>query len=63
MSNLVKEPGNEKFRKVNLDNENIKKRIATINGGLSILKGAGFVKAEDGNYLAIEQSEINLPLL
>lgn len=54
IGNLIKDPSNEKFRKVNLDNEAIKKRIATINGGLSILKGAGFVKADDGNYLTIE---------
>lgn len=63
LGNLLKDPSNEKFRRVNLDNEAIKKRVSTINGGLSILKGAGFFKAEDGNYLTIEQSQVDSVLL
>ena len=58
---MLKDPTNEKFRKVNLDNEAIKKRVSTINGGLSVLKGAGFAKADDGNYLQVEA--INAPLV
>lgn len=54
IGNLLKDPSNEKFRRVNLDNEAIKKRVATLNGGLSILKGAGFVKSDEGNFLTIE---------
>ena len=44
---------------MNLDNEAIKKRVSTINGGLSILKGAGFAKSDEGNFLMIEQSQID----
>lgn len=60
LGNLLKDPSNEKFRKVNLDNEAIKKRVATINGGLSVLKGAGFTKAEDGNYLQVDTIDAKL---
>ena len=59
IGNLLKDPSNEKFRRVNLDNEAIKKRVSTINGGLSILKGAGFAKSDEGNFLTIEQSQID----
>jgi hypothetical protein len=45
----LKDPANEKFRRVNLDNEAIKKRVATINGALNILKGAGFDKSDEAN--------------
>lgn len=42
ISNILKNPTEEKFRKINLTNEAFQKRIGKINGGLSILKGAGF---------------------
>jgi hypothetical protein len=53
ISNVLKDPSNEKFRKVNLDNENIQKRVTKINGGLQILKGAGFKQSDEGNFLVI----------
>ena len=55
VGNLLKEPTNDKFRKVNLDNNAIKSRIATVNGGLNILRGAGFVKDEsgEGNFMVV----------
>ena len=55
ISNVLKDQANEKFRKVNLDNEAIQKRVSKVSGGLQILKGAGFNKAEDGNYLLLTQ--------
>lgn len=47
LTNALKEPAEEKFRKINLGNENFQKRVSKITGALSILKGAGFVE-EDG---------------
>ena len=55
ISNVLKDQANEKFRKVNLDSEAIQKRVGKISGGLQILKGVGFHKAEDGNYLMLTQ--------
>ena len=46
--NLIKDPDNDKFRKINLDNEAVQKRVTKINGGLQILKGCGFTEAKDG---------------
>lgn len=60
INNLIKDPANEKFRKVNLDNEAIQKRVSKVNGGLQILKGVGFQKAEDGNYLLMTQIDEKL---
>lgn len=54
INNAVKDPTNEKFLKVNLDNNAIKQRIATINGGLNILKGAGFENSDEGNFLVLK---------
>lgn len=55
--NAKKDPSNEKFRKINLDNENVQKRVGKINGGLAILKAVGFKQADDGNYMQL--AEVN----
>jgi hypothetical protein len=47
--NVMKDPENEKFRKINLDNEAVQKRVGKINGGLAILRGVGFEQATDGS--------------
>lgn len=59
--NLMKEPDNEKFRKINLDNEAVQKRVTKINGGMIILKGCGFTEAKDGtNSLVMEKVDKDL---
>jgi hypothetical protein len=47
LSNVLKEPDNDKFKKINLGNEAFNKRVGKITGGILILKGAGFVEQED----------------
>lgn len=46
ITNALANPTEEKFKKINLNNENFQKRVGKITGALSILKGAGF---EDNN--------------
>ena len=58
LKNVQKDPENEKFRKVNLDNAAVQTRVAKVNGGLALLKGVGFKQAEDGNYLIIENPDL-----
>ena len=53
IKNVQKDPENEKFRKVNLDNNAVQTRVAKVNGGLALLKAVGFKQADDGNYLII----------
>ena len=61
--NLLKDPDNEKFRRINLDNEAVQKRVTKINGGLLILKGAGFTEAADGtNFLEMVKVDKDLLL-
>ena len=40
--NVMKDPENEKFKKINCDNEAIQKRLSKVNGGLAIMRGVGF---------------------
>jgi hypothetical protein len=44
LTNALKDPNEEKFRRINLGNEAFQKRVGKVNGGLSILKGAGFAE-------------------
>jgi hypothetical protein len=44
LGNIMKDPQEEKFRKINLGNENFQKRVGKITGGLNILKGVGFIE-------------------
>lgn len=61
--NLLKDPDNDKFRRINLDNEAVQKRVTKINGGLMILRGAGFTNATDGtNFLVMEKVDKDLLL-
>jgi len=57
--NVVKDQNNEKYRKINLENNAVQTRVAKVNGGLAILKGVGFVDNPDGsNTLIIEKIDI-----
>lgn len=59
--NLVKDPQNEKFRRINLDNENIQKRLAKVNGGLAVMRGVGFKQNPDGsNTYIIEDPDMTV---
>ena len=52
ISNVIKDQNNEKFRRINLDNNAVKERVVKVNGGLAILKAVGFGPASDGtNFL------------
>jgi UBX domain-containing protein 1/4 len=42
LGNILKDPNEEKYKKINLTNEAFQKRVGKITGGLIILKGAGF---------------------
>lgn len=57
--NVVKDQNNEKYRKINLENNAVQTRVAKVNGGIAILKGVGFDNNPDGsNSLIIEKVDI-----
>ena len=56
----MKDPENQKFRKVSFDNAKVQERVGKVNGGLAILRGAGFKQATDGNYYIIEDPDVEV---
>ncbi|XP_047048989.1 plant UBX domain-containing protein 2-like [Lolium rigidum] len=51
LGNLLREPGNDKFRRVRLANPRIKDAVADREGGLDLLEAAGFAVGDEGGEL------------
>ena len=51
LTNVLKDPNEEKFKKINMTGDAFQKRVGKITGAVSILKGAGFV--EDDGFLTL----------
>lgn len=53
VGNVLKAPEEPKYRRVNLDNATIKKRLTSLVGGAEFLKACGWVKVEDADGRAL----------
>ncbi|KAM3275240.1 hypothetical protein ACQJBY_043915 [Aegilops geniculata] len=54
LGNLLKEPGNDKYRRVRLGNPRIKEAVADREGGLELLEAVGFtIGDESGELFAV----------
>jgi hypothetical protein len=51
LSNILKNPGEDKYKSIKLSNNAFHTRVGKINGGLAILKGAGFVENNEDNLV------------
>lgn len=62
LKNLLEKPQEEKFRTINLDNAAFRKRVASVLGGVALLKSVGYEKdAADGFLkLSVEQRDPEL---
>lgn len=58
LENINKNPQEEKFRKINLANENFQKKIGNFIGGIGILTECGF--AEENNFLLMKNPDCEL---
>jgi hypothetical protein len=54
LSNVANNPAEPKFRKVNLTNETFKAKVSSLQGGLALLKAAGFT--EEGESLVLGEA-------
>ena len=57
LTNVIKDPTNEKFLMINKENKAFKSRVGEIAGGIPILKAAGYQENED--MLVLAQVDIN----
>ncbi|CEG43169.1 thioredoxin 1 [Plasmopara halstedii] len=62
VKNLIEKPEEEKFRTINLVNPAFRKRVASLAGGVALLKSLGYAKDEtDGNLkLSVDKRDVEL---
>ncbi|XVF85423.1 hypothetical protein PTKIN_Ptkin17bG0117000 [Pterospermum kingtungense] len=57
LRNIVKEPGNDKFRKIRMSNPKIREAVGEVAGGVELLEFVGFeLKEEGGEMWAVMES-------
>lgn len=59
-TNLVKDPDDERFRHIKLDNNAFRTKVAPLRGGVSLLKAVGFVKDDDAGLLEIAREAVDV---
>uniref|UniRef100_A0A0E0CEA0 PUB domain-containing protein n=1 Tax=Oryza meridionalis TaxID=40149 RepID=A0A0E0CEA0_9ORYZ len=63
IANIVKNPEEEKFRRIRLNNPVFKERVGNLQGGVEFLELCGFMKLAISGYLVMPRDKINLALL
>ncbi|CCI46257.1 unnamed protein product [Albugo candida] len=63
LKNLIEQPDEEKFRSINLDNAAVRKRVASLVGGIAFLKALGYEKDESDNTLKLNIEKRDMELL
>lgn len=61
--NVVKNPDEEKFRKVRLSNQAFQDRVGELKGGIEFLELCGFEKTEDGEFLFMPREKVDIAVL
>lgn len=61
--NVVKNPDEEKFRKIRLSNQAFQDRVGGLKGGIEFLELCGFGKTEDGEFLFIPREKVDIAVL
>lgn len=54
----MKNPSEEKFRRINLSNENFRKKVGDMLGGIGILQETGF--SEENGFLVMKNIDSEL---
>ncbi|KAL0551399.1 hypothetical protein IC582_010485 [Cucumis melo] len=63
VGNVVKNPDEEKFRKIRLSNQTFQDRVGTLRGGIEFLELCGFEKIEGGEFLFLPRNKVDRAVL
>ncbi|XP_062192049.1 uncharacterized protein LOC133895615 isoform X2 [Phragmites australis] len=61
--NIVKNPAEEKFRRIRLSNPVFKDRVGSLPGGVEFLELCGFQRLSASGYLAMPRDKVDMALL
>ncbi|KAI6674428.1 hypothetical protein NL676_002334 [Syzygium grande] len=63
VGNVVKNPDNEKFRRIRLSNPAFQSRVGSLEGGVEFLELCGFEKIDGGKFLFLPRDKVDLAVL
>ncbi|PKA49628.1 hypothetical protein AXF42_Ash004169 [Apostasia shenzhenica] len=63
VGNVAKNPNEEKFRKIRLNNPTFQDRVGSFHGGVEFLEICGFEKQEDGEFLFLPRDKVDMAVL
>ncbi|XP_048138349.1 UBX domain-containing protein 1-like [Rhodamnia argentea] len=63
VGNVVKNPDNEKFRRIRLSNPVFQSRVGSLEGGVEFLELCGFEKIEGARFLFLLRDKVDLAVL
>ncbi|CAO2192217.1 unnamed protein product [Urochloa humidicola] len=63
IANIVKNPAEEKFRRIRLSNPIFKDRVGNLQGGIEFLELCGFKRLSASGYLVMPRDKIDMALL
>uniref|UniRef100_A0A2P2KFF2 UBA domain-containing protein n=3 Tax=Rhizophora mucronata TaxID=61149 RepID=A0A2P2KFF2_RHIMU len=63
IGNVAKNPGEEKFRKIRLNNQAFQDRVGSLKGGIEFLELCGFEKIEGDEFLFLSRDKVDMQVL
>ncbi|KAL6900907.1 hypothetical protein ACP4OV_005583 [Aristida adscensionis] len=63
VANIVKNPAEEKFRRIRLSNPVFKDRVGNLQGGIEFLELCGFQRLRASGYLVMPKEKVDMALL
>ncbi|XP_061355481.1 uncharacterized protein LOC133300012 [Gastrolobium bilobum] len=63
VGNVVRNPEEEKFRKIRLTNQSFQERVGALNGGIEFLEICGFEKIDGGEFLFLPRDKVEIAVL
>ncbi|KAG5254289.1 ubiquitin-associated domain-containing family protein [Salix suchowensis] len=63
MGNVAKNPSEEKFRKIRLNNQTFQDRVGSLQGGIRFLELCGFEKIEGDEFLFLARDKVDMAVL
>ncbi|KAL5542647.1 hypothetical protein UlMin_010357 [Ulmus minor] len=63
IGNVVRNPDEEKFRKIRLTNPSFQDRVGSLKGGIEFLELCGFEKIEGGEFLLLARDKVDITVL
>eukprot|EP00268_Persea_americana_P023256 TRINITY_DN22908_c0_g1_i1.p1 TRINITY_DN22908_c0_g1~~TRINITY_DN22908_c0_g1_i1.p1 ORF type:complete len:468 (+),score=127.48 TRINITY_DN22908_c0_g1_i1:163-1404(+) len=63
VGNVAKNPDEEKFRKIRLNNPSFQDRVGSLKGGIEFLELCGFEKIEGGEFLFLPRDKVEIAVL